>query len=51
MVKCAACNNEVQVIFLDKISGTYLKDEKGKKKAVCSGCQKSYTIESLRDRL
>ena len=49
--KCAVCENPVEVIFLDKIRGTYLKDKKGKKKAVCSACQKSSTIEALRDRL
>lgn len=49
--KCAVCGNPVEVMFLDKISGTYLKDKKGKKRAVCSACQKSHAIETLRARL
>jgi hypothetical protein len=49
--KCASCNNQIEVIFLEKINGTYLRDKKGKKKAVCSSCQKSHPIESLRTNL
>jgi hypothetical protein len=49
--KCASCGNPIEVIFLDKISGTYLRDKKGKKRAVCSACQKSFSIESLHTRI
>lgn len=49
--KCASCNAPIEVIFLEKINGTYLKDRKGKKRAVCSACQKNYPLSALRDRL
>ena len=49
--KCAACNAPIEVIFLEKISGTYLKDKNGKKRAVCSVCQKGTTVEELRAKL
>lgn len=49
--KCAICNNPIEVIFLEKINGTYLRDSKGKKRAVCSSCQKSRPLESLRTSL
>lgn len=48
--KCASCNGPVDIVFLDKISGTYLR-VKGKKRAVCSACQKNYAVETLRTRL
>ncbi len=39
MVKCEVCGERVETLFLDKISGTYIK--KGKKlKAFCSNCQR-----------
>tara|TARA_Y100000310_G_scaffold332023_2_gene406759 strand:+ start:1259 stop:1420 length:162 start_codon:yes stop_codon:yes gene_type:complete len=41
MVKCELCKKKVEVTFLKKILGTYIKDSKGKKHAVCSSCQKS----------
>lgn len=37
-MKCAICNQEVERTFLDKLHGTYVR-EKGKLKAICSGCQ------------
>ena len=50
-VKCAICNSPIEVIFLEKINGTYLRDKKGKKRAVCSACQSTTSVVSLRDRL
>jgi len=49
--KCASCSALIEVIFLEKINGTYLKDNKGKKRVVCSACQKSMTVEQLRAKL
>jgi hypothetical protein len=51
MDKCAICNNPIEVIFLDKINGTYLRDAKGKKKVVCSTCQKNHAIDALRTKI
>jgi len=42
MVKCSICNKKVQTTFLNKLLGTYIKDKKGKKKAVCFECQKKF---------
>ena len=49
--KCAICDAPLEVIFLEKINGTYLRDAKGKKKAVCSVCQKNHAIATLRAKL
>jgi Zn-finger protein len=49
--KCAICNNPLEVIFLEKINGTYLRDAKGKKRAVCSVCQKNHAIATLRTKV
>ena len=39
-MKCEICSNKLNEAFLQKIIGTYVKDEKGKKHAVCFECQK-----------
>lgn len=49
--KCASCNHPIEVVFLEKISGTYLRDRKGKKRAVCSACQSSHPVDALRAKL
>lgn len=40
MAKCSICGNKVKETFLDKIIGSYIKDEKGKRHLVCFECQK-----------
>lgn len=35
--KCVICGNKIEVTFLKKIKGTYVKG-----KAVCTDCQKKY---------
>lgn len=39
MAKCDICNEKVRELFLGKIDGTYVYHN-GKKKVVCSNCQK-----------
>lgn len=39
-MKCSICSNKIEEIFLNKILGTYIKDEKGKRYAICFECQK-----------
>ncbi|HII71779.1 TPA: hypothetical protein HA265_03415 [Candidatus Woesearchaeota archaeon] len=39
-MKCEICKSKVQETFLNKPIGTVVKDKKGKKHTVCSGCQK-----------
>ena len=40
-MKCEVCNKTIETTFMEKILGTYIKDDKGKKHAVCFECQKS----------
>ncbi len=49
MVKCEVCNQNISVVFLDKIKGTVIKDSKGKKHFVCSECQKKHSVEELKN--
>ena len=40
--KCKICGEKIEVTFLGKIKGTYIK-----KKAVCQDCQKKYSTEEI----
>jgi len=42
-MKCEICRKKIDETFLKKILGTYVKDEKGKKHAVCFECQKKFS--------
>ena len=42
MVKCSVCGKNVETTFLNKLIGTYIKNKKGKKVAVCFECQKKF---------
>jgi len=51
-MKCEICKKKVEETFLKKILGAYIKDEKGKKHAVCFECQKKFpTKEELLKQL
>jgi len=51
-MKCEICKKKIEETFLKKILGTYVKDEKGKKHAVCFECQKKFpTKEELLKQL
>ena len=39
MAKCEICKKKTGETFLNKVLGTVVKDEKGKKHLVCSECQ------------
>jgi len=41
-MKCEICREKIEETFLNKIVGSYVKDEKGKKHLVCNSCQKRY---------
>ncbi len=41
-MKCEICKKKIDETFLKKILGTYVKDEKGKKHAICFECQKKF---------
>ena len=38
-MKCSICKNKIEEMYLKKIRGTYIKDEKGKRHPVCADCQ------------
>ncbi|MBT5023007.1 hypothetical protein HOK51_10415 [Candidatus Woesearchaeota archaeon] len=39
-MKCEVCKSKIQMNFLEKPFGTYIKDENGKKHIVCNACQR-----------
>lgn len=39
-MKCEICGKKIAELFLNKIKGTIIKDEKHKKRYVCFECQK-----------
>ncbi len=45
MAKCEICNSKIDMTFLNKIIGTYIKDNKGKKHSVCFSCQKKFSTK------
>lgn len=47
-MKCEICKEKIEEIFLGKIIGTVIKDDKGKKHHVCSNCQKLGKEEILK---
>jgi len=44
-MKCEICKKTISQIFLGKILGTFVKDEKGKKHSVCFECQKKFATK------
>ena len=44
---CGICSKKIATTFLGKILGTYVKDGKGKKRAVCFDCQKKFPEKAL----
>ncbi|MBN2052938.1 hypothetical protein JW756_05520 [Candidatus Woesearchaeota archaeon] len=50
-MKCDVCGKKIETTFLNKIIGTVIRDEKGKKKTVCNECQKRYTTSEIRTKL
>jgi hypothetical protein len=45
-MKCEICSTKLKETFLNKIIGTYVKDEKGKRHIVCFECQKNFPDKS-----
>ena len=39
-MKCEICKSKIEITFLNKLVGGYVKDKEGKKHTVCSSCQK-----------
>ena len=48
-MKCEICKNKIEDMYLKKIKGTYIKDEKGKRYAICSECQ--HRLENSKEQM
>jgi hypothetical protein len=46
-MKCELCKQAIEETFLKKPLGTAVKDAKGKKRWVCSACQKGRTKQEI----
>lgn len=42
-MKCELCKTAIEELFLGKMNGTTIKDEKGKPHLVCFDCQKKFS--------
>ena len=49
MVKCDICGTRIDTTFLNKILGTVVRDNDGKKKTVCRNCQIHHNKDDLRE--
>ncbi|MBU1199276.1 MAG: hypothetical protein KKF46_07180 [Nanoarchaeota archaeon] len=50
-MKCSICSKKIETTFLNKLIGTYMKNDKGKRKPVCNECQKKHTTTELKEKL
>ncbi|MBS3133654.1 hypothetical protein J4214_00300 [Candidatus Woesearchaeota archaeon] len=50
MAKCDLCGNKLDMIFLNKIMGTYVKVNR-KTRTVCSNCQSKFSIDELKEKI
>jgi hypothetical protein len=50
-MKCDICGKKVQELFLGKVMGSFVYNKSGKKKLVCNDCQKTMTLEEIKEKL
>ncbi|MEM2139346.1 MAG: hypothetical protein QXM96_04310 [Candidatus Woesearchaeota archaeon] len=50
MAKCNICNKKIEVTFLNKILGTYIK-KNSKLHTICKECQKKYSKEEILNKI
>ncbi len=50
-MKCEICGRKIEENFLNKLIGSYIRDVKGKRRAVCSDCQRKESVEDIRKKL
>ena len=50
VMKCDICGKTIATTFLEKIKGTFVKDAKGKRHAVCFDCQKTLGQEGVKQK-
>ncbi|MBD3208868.1 hypothetical protein GF367_00425 [Candidatus Woesearchaeota archaeon] len=48
--KCSICKEKVERTFLQKIKGTWVRDDKGKKRVVCPSCQRQLSLDEIRQK-
>lgn len=51
MAKCSICKVKVELTFLQKPLGTYMKNKDKKQKLICSNCQKTHSKEELLEKI
>lgn len=49
--KCSICNEKVEHTFLQKPKGTWIRDTDGKRRLVCSACQRQHAATGLKEKL
>jgi hypothetical protein len=49
-MKCEICKKSIEMTFLNKIVGGYVKDKKGKKHTVCPECQRKYAKAEMLEK-
>lgn len=42
-MKCEICSKKIESTFMEKVLGTYVKDEARKKHLICFECQKKFS--------
>jgi len=47
-MKCEICKKNIETTFMEKILGTYIKDDKGKKHPICFECQKKLSNDKTK---
>jgi hypothetical protein len=47
-MKCDICGAKIEETFLKKVIGTHIRDAKGKRKIVCSTCQKNGRVSEIK---
>ena len=50
-MKCDLCGKKIEETFLKKLIGSYIKDKKKKRRAVCKFCQKKFSVAEIRNKL
>ena len=50
-MKCDICGVAIKKTFLEKIEGTYFRNDKGKKKVICPECQSKLTDDEIREKI
>ncbi len=47
-MKCEICSTAIKTTFMEKVLGTYVQDEKGKRHLICFECQKNFNNDKAK---